>query len=81
MPIHDELGTRMKEFYESVPKTKLMRRTPVAIRIDLWVDWPFEINDCEIDSLDWSGVFIDDELNDIEKSMAIIQQFIEQEEK
>ena len=49
MPIHDELGTRIKEFYESVPKTKLMRRTPVAIRI--------------------------------EKSMAIIQQFIEQEEK
>lgn len=34
-----------------------------------------------IDSLDQSGVFIDDELNDIEKSMAIIQQFIEQEEK
>lgn len=34
MSIHDELGTRMKEFYESVPKTKLMRRTPVAIRID-----------------------------------------------
>lgn len=32
-----------------------------------------------IDSLDWSSVFIDDELNDIEKSMAIIQQFIEQE--
>lgn len=24
-----------------------------------------------IDSLDWSGVFIDDELNDIEKSMAL----------
>ena len=34
MPIHDELGTRMKEFYENIPKTKLMRRTPVAIRID-----------------------------------------------
>lgn len=34
MPIHDELGTRMKEFYENVPKTKLMRRAPVAIRID-----------------------------------------------
>jgi len=32
-------------------------------------------------NLDWSGVFIDDELNNIEKSMAIIQQFIEQEEK
>ena len=34
MPIHDDLGTRMKEFYEQIPKTKLMRRTPVAIRID-----------------------------------------------
>lgn len=34
MPIHDDLGTRMKEFYESVPKIHLMRRTPVAIRID-----------------------------------------------
>lgn len=34
-----------------------------------------------IDSLDWGDVFIDDELNDIEKSMAIIQQFIEQEGK
>ena len=34
MPVHDDLGTRMKEFYESIPKTKLMRRTPVAIRID-----------------------------------------------
>lgn len=28
MPIHDDLGKRMKEFYENVPKTKLMRRTP-----------------------------------------------------
>ena len=43
-----DLAKRMKD-YESVPKTKLMRRTPVAIRI--------------------------------EKSMAIIQQFIEQEGK
>lgn len=34
MPVHDELGCRMKEFYETIPKTKLMRRTPVAIRID-----------------------------------------------
>lgn len=34
MPVNDELGKRMKEFYENVPKTKLMRRTPVAIRID-----------------------------------------------
>lgn len=31
---HDELGQRMKEFYETIPKTRLMRRTPVAIRID-----------------------------------------------
>lgn len=34
MPVHDDLGTRMKEYYEQIPKTKLMRRTPVAIRID-----------------------------------------------
>ena len=34
MPVNDELGRRMKEFYEQVPKTKLVRRTPVAIRID-----------------------------------------------
>ena len=34
MPVKDELGTRMKEFYESVPKTRLVRRTPVAIRLD-----------------------------------------------
>lgn len=30
----DKLGMRMKEFYEAVPKARLMRRTPVAIRID-----------------------------------------------
>lgn len=34
MPIRDDLGTRMKTFYEEIPKTKLMRRCPVAIRID-----------------------------------------------
>ena len=34
MPIHGDLGSRMKEFYEQIPKTKLMRRTPVIIRID-----------------------------------------------
>ena len=34
MPVRDDLGVRMKEFYEQIPKTKLMRRTPVAIRID-----------------------------------------------
>ena len=34
MAIHDDLGTRMKTFYEQIPKTKLMRRCPVAIRID-----------------------------------------------
>ena len=34
MPVNDELGKRMKEFYEQVPKTHLVRRTPVAIRID-----------------------------------------------
>ena len=34
MPVNDELGTRMKTFYEQIPKTKLMRRTPVICRID-----------------------------------------------
>lgn len=30
----DVIGSRMKEFYENIPKTKLMRRLPVVIRID-----------------------------------------------
>ena len=34
MRVNNELGKRMKEYYESIPKTKLMRRTPVAIRVD-----------------------------------------------
>lgn len=34
MPVHDDLGLRMKTFYEHIPKTRLMRRTPVVIRID-----------------------------------------------
>lgn len=34
MPAHDDLGVRMKTFYEQIPKTKLMRRCPVALRID-----------------------------------------------
>ena len=34
MPMNDELGKRMKEYYENIPKTKLMRRAPVIIRTD-----------------------------------------------
>ncbi len=34
MLMNDELGKRMKEYYENIPKTKLMRRAPVIIRID-----------------------------------------------
>ena len=34
MSVRDDLGTRMKTFYEEIPKTKLMRRCPVAFRID-----------------------------------------------
>lgn len=34
MPVHDDLGNRMKKFYEEIPKYKLTRRIPVAIRID-----------------------------------------------
>lgn len=34
MVYKDEIGKRMKEYYEKIPKTKLMRRCPVIIRID-----------------------------------------------
>lgn len=34
MPINDDLGKRMKEYYEQISKTKLMRRCPVVLRID-----------------------------------------------
>ena len=34
MSLNDELGKRMKQYYEFIPKTKLMRRCPVAMRID-----------------------------------------------
>lgn len=34
MPINDQLGQRMKTYYEQIPKTRLMRRTPVALRLD-----------------------------------------------
>ena len=33
MAINDALGNRMKEYYESIPRTKLMRRCPVAVRL------------------------------------------------
>lgn len=34
MSVKDDLGIRMKTFYEQIPQSRLMRRTPVAIRID-----------------------------------------------
>ena len=34
MPVNDDLGKRMKEFYEKPAQTKLIRRMPVAIRIN-----------------------------------------------
>lgn len=34
MPVNDDLGKRMKGYYEKIPKHKLMRRTPVIIRLD-----------------------------------------------
>lgn len=41
----------------------------------------WETLDSIIDSLDYSSVFIDDELNDVEKSMTILHEFLEQEGK
>ena len=35
MPVNDELGNRMKEFYENVPRARLMRRCPVIVRLDM----------------------------------------------
>ena len=32
--MNDDIGKRLKAYYEVIPKTKLMRRCPVAIRID-----------------------------------------------
>ena len=40
----------------------------------------WEALDDIVDSLDWSGAFAD-ELNDVEKSMAILREFLEQEGK
>ena len=34
MAVYDDLGNRMKTYYEAVPKHRLIRRMPVAIRID-----------------------------------------------
>lgn len=34
MEVRDDLGNRMKEYYENIPKTKLMRRCPVIMRCD-----------------------------------------------
>lgn len=34
MSVKDDLGVRMKTFYEQIPKTKLMRRCPVLVRLD-----------------------------------------------
>jgi tRNA(His) 5'-end guanylyltransferase len=34
MAVKDNIGKRMKTYYEEIPKIKLMRRVPVAIRID-----------------------------------------------
>lgn len=34
MPSYTDLDIRMKQYYENIPKTKLIRRCPVIIRID-----------------------------------------------
>lgn len=34
MPVNDEIGKRIKRYYENIPKIKLMRRVPVVIRLD-----------------------------------------------
>ena len=34
MAVKDALGNRMKSYYENISKTQLIRKTPVALRID-----------------------------------------------
>ena len=34
MPVHDDLGLRIKNNYETIPKIRLVRRMPVVVRID-----------------------------------------------
>lgn len=34
MPVHDDLGTRMKTFYEQIPKTKLIKIEKELLRVD-----------------------------------------------
>ena len=41
----------------------------------------WEILDSINDRLDNNGAFIDDELNDVEKSMTILREFLKQEGK
>ena len=31
--VRDDLGDRMKNFYENIPKYKLIKRMPVAVRL------------------------------------------------
>ena len=33
MSVHDTLGNRIKNNYENVSKTRLVRRTPVIVRL------------------------------------------------
>jgi hypothetical protein len=33
MSVRDELGSRMKDNYENISKIRLMRRTPVIVRL------------------------------------------------
>jgi len=35
MPVHSDLGNRMKKYYEEISKIKLYRRLPVVIRLDM----------------------------------------------
>lgn len=35
MRVRDKLGDRMKAYYEAIPKIKLYRKIPVAIRLDM----------------------------------------------
>lgn len=40
MSQHSEIGMRMKEFYENIPKIKLYRKIPAIVRLR-WLPFSF----------------------------------------
>ena len=82
---NSDLGARMKTFYEEIPKTRLMRRMPAAIRCvreaDSYEEFMRNVMSlrCDMDTLGAIGGGIAEELfglKDIEVK-SILSQYLE----